>query len=107
MNHDDAFIDAIVANPEDQGLRLMYADWLEERGDARGELLRLEATLATLPTKDRQWAGLMKRLHEVRAGIALDWLAQLDRRKSRAASTSASISSAPNAGSSWSGPTTR
>jgi uncharacterized protein (TIGR02996 family) len=36
-----AFIRAIRASPEDQTLRLVYADCLEERGDPRGELIRL------------------------------------------------------------------
>src|SRR5271165_2283694 len=33
------------ANPEDTALRLVFADWLEERGDPRGELVRLLHTL--------------------------------------------------------------
>lgn len=37
-----AFIDAVVADPHDDGPRLVYADWLEERGDPRAEWLRLE-----------------------------------------------------------------
>lgn len=32
---------AIVAEPDDVPRRLVYADWLLERGDARGELIRL------------------------------------------------------------------
>ena len=33
-------IAAIVANPEDESSWLVYADWLLERGDPRGELIR-------------------------------------------------------------------
>lgn len=33
---------AIEREPEDDALRSVYADWLEERGDPRGEYLRLE-----------------------------------------------------------------
>src|ERR1043165_1674592 len=30
---------AIVADPEDEGPYLVYADWLQSRGDPRGELI--------------------------------------------------------------------
>lgn len=39
---DEAFIRAIVAAPGDDAPRLVYADWLEERGDPRGTYLRAE-----------------------------------------------------------------
>jgi uncharacterized protein (TIGR02996 family) len=39
---DGAFIRAIVTNPDDDTTRLVYADWLDERGDPRGALLRAE-----------------------------------------------------------------
>ncbi len=41
MNTEDAFFTAIGNNPADVSIRLIFADWLEEQGDARGELLRL------------------------------------------------------------------
>ena len=42
-NHadEDAFKAYIAAHPEDDAPRLVFADWLEERGDSRGERLRL------------------------------------------------------------------
>jgi uncharacterized protein (TIGR02996 family) len=40
------FFEAILANPDDRSLPLVYADWLEERGDPRSEFLRLQAELA-------------------------------------------------------------
>jgi len=36
-----AFLDDIVAHPDDPSLWLILADWLEERDDPRGELVRL------------------------------------------------------------------
>lgn len=42
---DSPFIDTIIANPDDDGPRLVYADWLEERGDPRGEFIRLQIQL--------------------------------------------------------------
>jgi uncharacterized protein (TIGR02996 family) len=37
---EEAFLQAIRDQPEDQALRLVYADWLEERDDSRGEFVR-------------------------------------------------------------------
>lgn len=36
-----AFHAAILAHPDDWAVRLVYADWLEEHGDPRGEMVRL------------------------------------------------------------------
>jgi uncharacterized protein (TIGR02996 family) len=38
--HDETFIQAILENPQEEANRLVYADWLEERGDPRSELYR-------------------------------------------------------------------
>src|ERR1700691_2831088 len=45
MNDEQSFIQAMQEHPEDSALRLVFADWLDERGDARGELIRLLHTL--------------------------------------------------------------
>jgi uncharacterized protein (TIGR02996 family) len=37
---EEAFERVIAASPDDDTARLVYADWLEERADPRGELLR-------------------------------------------------------------------
>jgi uncharacterized protein (TIGR02996 family) len=77
MNQDDAFLWAIVANPEDRTTRLVYADWLEERGDPRGEFLRLEAALASMPIDDEKAAAGRQHLLELRERISPSWLAQI------------------------------
>ncbi len=41
MSDDERFVQAVVAHPLDAGPRLALADWLDERGDARGPQLRL------------------------------------------------------------------
>lgn len=46
MTHEEAFIQAICENPDDDAPRLMYADWLEERGDPRGEFIRVQMKIA-------------------------------------------------------------
>ncbi|MFT3712350.1 MAG: TIGR02996 domain-containing protein [Archangium sp.] len=45
-DEEDGLLKAITAAPDDDGPRLVYADWLEERGDARGEFIRLQVQLA-------------------------------------------------------------
>ena len=45
MNDEGSFMQAMQKDPGDNTLRLIFADWLEERGDARGELIRLLHTL--------------------------------------------------------------
>lgn len=52
MRDEADFLAAIQADPDDDDLRLVYADWLEERGDPRSEYLRVMVHLAT-----RQRAG--------------------------------------------------
>jgi uncharacterized protein (TIGR02996 family) len=43
---DATFFAQILAAPDDRPLQHAYADWLEERGDPRGEFVRLQAELA-------------------------------------------------------------
>ena len=42
------FLAAICANPDDDAPRLVYADWLDEHGDPRGEFIRVQVELAAL-----------------------------------------------------------
>lgn len=48
MTPHDAFLQAICESPDDDTPRLMYADWLEERGDVRGTFLHAQHELARL-----------------------------------------------------------
>lgn len=65
MSH-DAFLHAIHASPADDLPRLVYADWLEENGDAsRAEFIRVQCELATIDTIDPQRAALEDREHEL------------------------------------------
>lgn len=44
-----ALLAAVQADPDDANARDIYADWLEQRGDPRGEYLRLEVQRRHLP----------------------------------------------------------
>jgi uncharacterized protein (TIGR02996 family) len=49
MSFEEALIAAIVENPEDDAQRLIYADWLDEHGQAeRAEFIRVQCQLARL-----------------------------------------------------------
>ena len=49
MAQDQDFLSVIIDHPNDDGSRLVYADWLEEHGDpARAEFIRLQLRLAEL-----------------------------------------------------------
>lgn len=60
MSDRSAFLVAIIAAPDDDTPRLVFADWLQERGeDARAEFIRVQCELARLrntkvPRKVRQ-----------------------------------------------------
>jgi uncharacterized protein (TIGR02996 family) len=52
MTHEDVFLQDILEGPDDDAPRLIYADWLLDRGEpasaARGELIHLQCALARL-----------------------------------------------------------
>lgn len=61
MSDDAAFVDEIRRHPGDIVPRLIYADYLEEAGSARGELIRVQSELAQLPAGDPQRSALFDR----------------------------------------------
>src|SRR4051794_176593 len=52
--NESAFLDAITAEPDDLSHRLVFADWLEDRGDgparARAAFIRSQIARAALPS---------------------------------------------------------
>jgi uncharacterized protein (TIGR02996 family) len=74
----EPFITAIEQKPDDDTPRLIYADWLDERADPRGEYLRVEVRLAKLPAGDPAAPDLRRRLRGLRGRIDPDWLARFD-----------------------------
>src|SRR6476646_10656610 len=40
MTEEDAFLLDLLARPDDEAARLIYADWLADRDDARADLVR-------------------------------------------------------------------
>src|SRR5262245_65825725 len=72
--HDD-FLRAILAEPDEDAPRLVYADWLDEHGDPRGEFIRLQIERARLDEDDPRQAGLKQREGELFARYGMEWVA--------------------------------
>lgn len=78
MSEDHAFLAAIRAQPEDAVLRLVYADWLEERGDERHELIRVETAMRAVPIWSDEFQRLKPSRARLRKTLPSDWLAAMD-----------------------------
>ena len=64
----------MIRHPDDPEPRLIYADWLEERGDQRGEYLRLQTAFATKEESDPERRRSKQRLKALREQIDTAWL---------------------------------
>lgn len=64
---------AIHDHPADDAPRRVYADWLLERGDPRGELIHLQCELAMRSTSDPRRQAMRQREHELLRAHAVDW----------------------------------
>jgi uncharacterized protein (TIGR02996 family) len=65
----------IAGNPDDAGPYQVYADWLSDRGDPRGELIALSLALEQTPSD----AAIAKRLGELHAAHDETWLGAVGR----------------------------
>jgi uncharacterized protein (TIGR02996 family) len=91
MHEDFPFLRAVFNQPDDDVLRLVYADWLDEHDDPRAEFLRLdverrrpenggkdrqdalEQRLRDLaPKLDTRWVGWMSQVRNLPTGARLD-----------------------------------
>jgi uncharacterized protein (TIGR02996 family) len=77
MDIEQAFLADIDAWPDDRAVRLVYADWLEEQGDPRAELIRIEEEMRRIPIySDRYWE-LKQPRNERRGGCDEQWLERM------------------------------
>jgi uncharacterized protein (TIGR02996 family) len=81
MGERRALMSAIIANPDDDTPRLVFADWLDEHGDkhdqARAELIRLQVEAARLPEGDSNRKKLESRAGKLKTNHSKAWLAAL------------------------------
>ena len=76
MDH-AGFLEAIAAHPDDDAPRLVYADWLEERGDPRGAFIRLQCALERLAVDDPRRSLLEDEADELLDAREQEWVAPL------------------------------
>src|SRR5437899_1081940 len=78
MSTEKAFLTAISADPDDLAVRLIYADWLEERGDVRSEFVRVQVQLFGLKAGAPEYQALKLRENDLRVQCPTHWAAILD-----------------------------
>jgi uncharacterized protein (TIGR02996 family) len=70
----NAFLQGIRAEPDEDAHRLVYADWLDDQGDAgRAEFIRVQCELARPPQDARRHAELAAREKELLEAHRLAW----------------------------------
>jgi uncharacterized protein (TIGR02996 family) len=75
---DAAFLEDITENPDDDAPRLIYADWLDDNGQAdRAEFIRLQCALARLSEDDPNKQELQTREKALLLDHERDWLGAL------------------------------
>jgi uncharacterized protein (TIGR02996 family) len=75
---EEAFLADIAEHPEDDSLRLIYADWLEDSGQVeRAAFIRVQCELARLPRDDPRRRELKTRERELQEKHERGWVAPL------------------------------
>src|SRR5947199_5750750 len=70
---EDAFLQPILDNPDDDLPRLVFADWLEEQGNPRGTFIRLQCRRAKLPPFDPVWKELLAQEAVIFKQLEAEW----------------------------------
>lgn len=79
MGDEETLLAGIVAAPEDEAARLVYADWLDDRGQAeRAEFIRTQFALDAAAATDPGYGDFEVREWELRAAVGDEWLDRLD-----------------------------
>lgn len=73
----DPFVAAVRAAPDDDLPRLIFADYLEERGDPRGPFIRAQIALARMPADDPRREEHVAVEAESLAAHEAEWLGDL------------------------------
>src|SRR5690348_11385636 len=83
MMHADAFLRDILAHPDDDAPRLIFADWLEEQGDAnstaRAEFIRVQCALAGGQLPEQQRVELVRREQQILDEWDEEWVRPIRR----------------------------
>ena len=80
MNDGDALLAAILANPDDDTPRLVYADWLQEQGDEeRAEFIRVQIELEQCKPNSARHLELRRSAAKLLIRNRNQWLSELPR----------------------------
>src|SRR5262249_18765076 len=77
MHEADALLRLVVQHPIQDGPRLIYADWLDEHREPRGEFIRVQCALARMSASDPRRSELQLRSDELLKQHQADWAAPL------------------------------
>jgi uncharacterized protein (TIGR02996 family) len=81
MSEGDSLYQAILATPEDDAPRLVYADWLDEHGQPeRGEFIRVQCAMARIPAHTARWRPLHDRAVRLERDWREDWTGPVQKR---------------------------
>jgi uncharacterized protein (TIGR02996 family) len=75
----EAFLHGLRAQPDDDNLRLVYADWLDEQDDPCGPFLRSVVALRAASATNERLTELRRRIHELRSAVSAGWLVEVER----------------------------
>src|SRR5437588_8892164 len=77
MSLEKGFLESIIENPEDDDVRLIFADWLDERADPRGEFIRIQVERVRPNIDDVRQMKNWYREQELLGVHEKDWVAPL------------------------------
>lgn len=79
MPDEQAFLDTIFEYPDEDGPRLVYADWLEESGRTeRAEFIRIQMELPHVLPRSRERAALARREKQLLSKHRSEWFSEFD-----------------------------
>jgi uncharacterized protein (TIGR02996 family) len=73
MTEEDGFLRSIAQRPEDDTNRLVFADWLEERGDWRAGFLRLACALRGVAGEKEHYSAIETCWRELQQALDHTW----------------------------------
>jgi uncharacterized protein (TIGR02996 family) len=79
MTDHESFLRAILDRPGDDAPRLVYADWLDERGEPGGDFLRAEVELFRLPGGSPEFKWSVGPVRVLGAALDSVWAARVSR----------------------------
>jgi uncharacterized protein (TIGR02996 family) len=76
---EEGLLQSILAAPDDDGVRLVYADWLDEHGQPeRAEFIRAQVALESEPELSPRWRELYARSEKLLKGRVTKWCPPLE-----------------------------